>query len=123
MKKIIILLKIWLIILKFDNKLVFVENKAVKNFLYYMRDGKIFVISNNLENHTYMTSNNPVIGSWLDVVFHTYMTSNNPVIGSWLDVVFHSYQIMTIICYKYFLIKYNPLKKPLSQIQTLKISV
>ena len=41
-----------------------------------------------------MTSNNPVIGSWLDVVFSfIYMTSNNPVIGSWLDVVFHSYMI------------------------------
>ena len=38
-----------------------------------------------------MTSNNPVIGSLLDVVFHLYMTSNNPVIGSWLDVVFLSY--------------------------------
>ena len=35
-----------------------------------------------------MTSNNPVIGSWLDVVFHSYMISNNPVIGSWLDIVF-----------------------------------
>ena len=47
-----------------------------------------------------MTSNNPVIGSWLDVVFHSYMISNNPVIGSWLDVVFHTY--MTVRCYKYF---------------------
>ena len=89
MKKIIILLKIWLIILKFGYKLVYVEKKVVKNFLPYMRDGKIFVISNNLENHTYVTTNNPVIGSWLDVVFHLY-------------------QIMTIICHKYFLIKYNP---------------
>ena len=26
-----------------------------------------------------MTSNNPVIGSWLDVAFHSYMISNNPV--------------------------------------------
>ena len=25
-----------------------------------------------------MTSNNPVKGSWLDVVFHSYMISNNP---------------------------------------------
>ena len=34
------------------------------------------------------------------------MTSNNPVIGSWLVVVFHTY--MTVRCYKYFLTKYNP---------------
>ena len=33
--------------------MVYVENKAVKNILYYMRDGKIFVISNNLENRLY----------------------------------------------------------------------
>ena len=39
--------------------MIYVENKAVKFFLYYMRDGKYFVISNNLENHSYMTSNNP----------------------------------------------------------------
>ena len=32
--------------------MVYVENKAVKNFLHYMMDGKIFVISNNLENHS-----------------------------------------------------------------------
>ena len=31
--------------------------------------------------------------------------------GWMLDVVFPLYQIMTIICYKYFLIKYNPFKK------------
>ena len=62
--------------------MVYVENKVVKKFLCYMRDGKIFVTSNNLENHSYMTSNNPVIGSWLNVVFHSYMTSNNPVIDS-----------------------------------------
>ena len=49
MKKIIILLKIRQIILKFGNKLVYAENKVVKSFLYYIRDGKIFVISNNLE--------------------------------------------------------------------------
>ena len=37
--------------------MVYVENKAVKNFLYYMRGGKkYFVISNN---HSYMTFNNP----------------------------------------------------------------
>ena len=42
---------------------------------------KYFVISNNLH---YMTFNNPVIGSWLNVVFHLYMTSNNPV--KWLLV-------------------------------------
>ena len=51
---------------------------------------KYFVISNNLH---YMTFNNPVIGSWLNVVFHLYIISNNPVIGSWLDIVFHSYMI------------------------------
>ena len=28
--------------------MVYVKNKAVKNFLYYMRDVKIFVIYNNL---------------------------------------------------------------------------
>ena len=33
--------------------MVYAENETVKNFLYYMRDGKIFVISNNLENHLY----------------------------------------------------------------------
>ena len=43
----------WVIILKFVEKMVYVENKAVKIFLYYMRGGKIFVISNNLENHLY----------------------------------------------------------------------
>ena len=93
--------------------MVYIENKVVKKIFYYMRDVKIFVISNNLENHSYMTSNNPVIGSWLDIVFHlymiscnpvksswqdiifhSYMTSNIPVIGSWLDVVFHLYQII-----------------------------
>ena len=26
-----------------------------------------------------MISNNPVKGSWLEIVFHTYMISNNPV--------------------------------------------
>ena len=35
-----------------------------------------------------MTFNNPVKGSWLNVVFYLYMTSNNPVKGSWLDVIF-----------------------------------
>ena len=54
MKKIIILLRKWVIILKFGNKLVYVENKVIKNFLYYMKDEKIFVISNNLENHSYI---------------------------------------------------------------------
>ena len=34
-----------------------------------------------------MISNNPVKGSWLDIVFHSYMISNNPVKGSWLDIV------------------------------------
>ena len=41
-----------------------------------------------------MTSNNPfkkALG-WI-VVFHLYMISNNPVIGSFLDIVFHSYMI------------------------------
>ena len=33
--------------------MVYVKNKVVKNFFYYMRDGKIFVISNNLKNHLY----------------------------------------------------------------------
>ena len=33
--------------------MVYVENNVVNNFLYYMKDGKIFVISNNLENHLY----------------------------------------------------------------------
>ena len=33
--------------------MVYVENKVLKNFLYNMRGGKIFVISNNLENHLY----------------------------------------------------------------------
>ena len=28
--------------------MVYVENNAVKIFLYYMRDGKYFVISNNI---------------------------------------------------------------------------
>ena len=37
----------------------------------YMRDGKIFVISNNLENHLYMIFCNPVKGSWQDIVFHS----------------------------------------------------
>ena len=36
------------------------------------------------------------------------MISNNPVKGSWLDIIFHLYQVMTVICYKYFLIKYIP---------------
>ena len=98
MKKIIIILKIRLIILKFGNKLVYVENKVVKSFLYYIRGGKIFVISNNLENHSYMISNNPVKGSWLDIVFHLYMISNNPVKGSWLDIVFNLYRIITVRC-------------------------
>ena len=40
-----------------------------------------------------MTSNNPVIGSWLDVVFHLYMISCNLVKSSWQDIVFHSYMI------------------------------
>ena len=57
--------------------MVCVENTAVKIFLYYMRDGKIFVISNNLENHSYMISCNPVNGSWQDIVFHSYMISCN----------------------------------------------
>ena len=46
----------------------------------------------------YMTSNNPVKGSWLDVVF-IHMTSNNPVKGSWLDVVF-----IYMTYYKYFVL-------------------
>ena len=44
--------------IKIRQKMVYVENKAVKIFLYYMRDGKIFVIVNNLENHSYMISCN-----------------------------------------------------------------
>ena len=40
--------------IKFGNKLVYVENKVVEKFLYYMRDEKIFVISNNVENHSYI---------------------------------------------------------------------
>ena len=60
MKKKLFYLKIWVIILKFGDNLVYVENKVAKNFLYYMRDSKIFVISNNLENHPHMISNNPV---------------------------------------------------------------
>ena len=39
--------------IKIRQKLLYIENKAVKNFLYYMRDRKIFVTSNNLENHLY----------------------------------------------------------------------
>ena len=45
--------------LKNGLKLVYVENKVVKIFLYYMRDEKIFVIYNNLKNHSYMISCNP----------------------------------------------------------------
>ena len=37
---------------------------------------KYFVIFNN---HSYMTFNNPVKGSWLNVVLHLYMISNNSV--------------------------------------------
>ena len=55
--------------------MVYVENNAVKNFLYYMRDGKIFVISNNLH---YMISCNPVKALGIDIVLHSYMISNNP---------------------------------------------
>ena len=40
--------------IEFGNKLVYVENKVVKKILYYMRDEKIFVISNNFENHSYI---------------------------------------------------------------------
>ena len=36
------------------------------------------------------------------------MTSNNPVIGYWLDVVFHTY--MTVRCYKYFSQNITPKK-------------
>ena len=53
----------------------YVENEAVKNFLYYMRGGKKFF--------SYMISCNPVKGSWQDIVFHLYMISHNPVKGSW----------------------------------------
>ena len=61
------------IILDFGNKLVYVENKGSKKIFVLYEGCKIFVISNNLENHSYMTSNNPVIGSWLDAVFHLYI--------------------------------------------------
>ena len=44
-----------------------------------MRHEKIFVIYNNLKNHSYMISCNLVKSSWQDIVFHLYMTSNNPV--------------------------------------------
>ena len=67
---------------------------------------KYFVISNNLH---YMTSNNPfkkALG-WI-VVFHLYIISNNPVIGSWLDIVFHSYMTFN-----------NPFKKALGWIVVL----
>ena len=48
----------------------YVENEAVKNFLYYMRGGKKFFC-----NFSYMISCNPVKGSWQDIVFHLYMIS------------------------------------------------
>ena len=44
--------------------MIYVENKIVKIFLYYMRDEKIFVIYNNLKNHSYMISCNLVKSSW-----------------------------------------------------------
>ena len=79
---------------------------------------KYFVISNNLENHSYMiscnlvkkflarycifhlymTSNNPfkkALG-WMLYFIH-YMISNNPVKGSWLDIV------LSFICDYYML--------------------
>ena len=52
-----------------------IDNKVVKFFLYYMRDRKIFVIYNNLENHSYMISCNLVKSSWQDIIFHSYMIS------------------------------------------------
>ena len=60
-------------ILKFVEKMVYVENKAVKKFLYYLRVEKYFVIFNNLH---YMTSNNPfkkALG-WIVVFSFIYMT-------------------------------------------------
>ena len=73
--------------LNFGNKLVYVENYVVKIFLYYMRDRKIFLISNNFENHSYMISCNLVKNSWQDIVFHSYMISCNLVKSSWQDIV------------------------------------
>ena len=70
-----------------------------------------------------MTFNNPVKGSWLNVVFHLYMISCNPVKGSWQDIVFHSYMIscnpvkgswqdivLSFIIILLDITKYNPLK-------------
>ena len=54
--------------------------------------------------------NNPVIGSWLDVVFHSCMISNNPVIGSWLDIVFsfiYNYYMLQIFQQNITLFKKN----------------
>ena len=59
--------------------MVYVENKVVKIFLYYMRDEKMFVIYNNLKNHSYVISRNLVKSSSQDIVFHSYMISCNPV--------------------------------------------
>ena len=87
-----------------QKKMWYVENEAVKIFLYYMREMKKFfsyIISCNpvkgswqdIVFHLYMISCNPVKGSWQDIVFHLYMISCNPVKGSWQDIVFHLYMI------------------------------
>ena len=56
-----------------------------------------------------MKSNNPVKAlGWMLHFIHIYDIQQSCK-GSWLDVVFHTY--MTIRYYKYFLTKYNPLKK------------
>ena len=63
----------WVIILKFVEKLLYIENKAVKNFLYDMRGGKIFLISNNLENRSHMISCNPVKALGNDIIHFIYI--------------------------------------------------
>ena len=71
----------------------YVENEALKIFLYYMRGRKKNFFCNILIIFHYMTSNNLVKQAlgWI-VVFHLYMTSNNLVKQAlgWI-VVFHSY--------------------------------
>ena len=55
---------------------------------------EIFLISNNLENRSYMISCNPVKALGKILYFHLYMISNNSLKGSLLDIISFTYDIL-----------------------------